>query len=136
MLNKIKNWIIIVLAGLVTAAVGFFTLGQKSKWAKEKERQVEKTEREAKIKKAEIKQKEKVIAKADKAVESAKEEAKKAVNDFAELRKLQDEKIAKAGDNINEDIPEEYEKKEFNDNTDVINYFNELLTDLHSSGKQ
>ena len=132
--NKIKAAAVIAVAGLVTMLVGMF-LGRKSQWAKDKEREIEKIDREIKINDAEVKKKDKQIKKADQAVDQAKKDAEKAVHDYAELKKLHDEKIAKAGDNINEDIPEKYEKEEFKSNADVSTYFNELLADLHSSRK-
>lgn len=133
MLQKVKDWVLLILLAVVSV-LSVILMARKPKWIKEKEKEIEKADREVKINKAEIKKKDKQIEKAGKAVDDAKKEAAKAVQDYADLKKLHDQKIKKAGEDINVDKPKKYKEQTFDSHSDVADYFNDVISEFNGSG--
>jgi predicted Holliday junction resolvase-like endonuclease len=114
-MDKIKNYALIVLAGIVTLLTAL-VFGRKNKWAKDVERKVDERQKEIKVDKKELKDSQEVIKEAEK-------DAEVAVKSYKKLKDKHDKKIEEM---------EGADAEKITGNDNVGNALNDLLKDLHS----
>src|SRR5690554_6304540 len=98
MLQKIKDWALMILLALV-AVLGIILTGRKPEWVKEKEKKVEKR---------------------NKALKKARKQEEKAENYYEEMMKKHDEEIESVGKIL--DSPD------FDNPDDAADYLNDILS--------
>ena len=98
MLQKVKNWALMILLALV-AVLGFILTGRKPQWVKKKEEEVEKR---------------------NKTLKKAKKQEEKAENYYEELMQKHDDEIERVGK-----IPD---SPYINNPDDAADYLNDILS--------